>query len=85
MPFYDNRSIQLDSGDKIMFYSDGLTEVKNFKNEIYGQQNMKDFLKKYHNLSTYELKIKIKNNLYNHMGQDGKLMDDATFLIMEIN
>lgn len=85
MPFYDNRTVQLDSGDKIMFYSDGLTDVKNKKNEIYGQHNMKDFLMNYHNLSAKELDIKIKNNLYNHMGQDGKLMDDATFLIMEIN
>jgi sigma-B regulation protein RsbU (phosphoserine phosphatase) len=85
MPFYDNRTVQLDSGDKIMFYSDGLIEVKNLKNEIYGQQNMKDFLMKYHNLNAKELQIKIKNNLYSHIGKDGKLMDDATFLIMQIN
>jgi sigma-B regulation protein RsbU (phosphoserine phosphatase) len=85
MPFYDNRTVQLDAGDKIMFYSDGLTEVKNLKNEVYGQQNMRDFLMNYHNLSAKELEIKIKNNLYDYIGQDGKLMDDATFLIMEIN
>ena len=28
MPFYDNRNIQLETGDKILFYTDGLVEAK---------------------------------------------------------
>lgn len=85
MPFYDDRTVQLESGDKILFYSDGLVEVKNKNNVIYGQQKMEEFIKRNCKLNSTELNVAIKSNLYNHMGNDGKLMDDATFLIMEVN
>lgn len=84
MPFYDDRTVQLESGDKMMIYSDGLVEAKNKIGEIYGQQNMMEFLKNNSSLNAGDLEIKIKNNLYNHIGHDGRLMDDATFLIMEV-
>lgn len=83
-PFYDNRNIQLESGDKILFYSDGLVEAKNKNGEIYGQHKLEDFLKKNYNLNSTELNIAIKNNLFNHIGYGEKLMDDVTFIIMEI-
>lgn len=84
MPFYDDRTVQLESGDKIIFYSDGLIEAKNKKGEIYGMQNLMEFLQNNDTLNAKDLEIKIKNNLYNHIGYDGGLMDDATFLIMEV-
>lgn len=85
MPFYDDRTIQLESGDKIIFYSDGLIEAKNKKGEIFGLQNMMEFLQSNYAITAKELEIKIKSNLYNHIGNDVGLMDDATFLIMEVN
>lgn len=85
VPFYDDREIQLEAGDKILFYSDGLLEAKNIKNEIYGQEKMKKFLEQRYSYSADELHKSIINLLYNHIGQNGKLMDDVTFLIMEIN
>lgn len=83
VPFYDDREVQLESGDKILFYSDGLVEVKNKKGEIYGQQKLKEFLEQHNYFSADELDLAIKNIMNNHIG-DGKLMDDATFLIMEV-
>lgn len=85
VPFYDDREIQLETGDKILFYSDGLVEAKNIKNEIYGQEKMKKFLQERYRYSANELHKSIINLLHNHIGQNGKLMDDATFLIMEVN
>jgi hypothetical protein len=84
MPFYDNRNIQLETGDKILFYTDGLVEAKNKYGEIYGQERMVDFLKKNYKLDSSELNKAIKNNLFNHMGDKRKLMDDATYLIMKV-
>lgn len=83
VPFYDDREVQLESGDKILFYSDGLVEAKNKKGEIYGQEKMKEFLEQHYYFSADELDIAIKNIMNNHI-DDGKLMDDATFLIMEV-
>lgn len=85
VPFYDNRNIQLESGDKILFYTDGLVEAKNKNGEIYGQPKMKNFLEKNYNLTSAELNTAIKSTLFKHIGNGEKLMDDITFVIMEVN
>ncbi|NLY46937.1 MAG: SpoIIE family protein phosphatase [Tissierella sp.] len=84
MPFYDNRIIQLEAGDKILFYTDGLIEAKNKSGEIFGKNKMKEFLSKNQSLSPNELYLAIKNSLFNHIGNHEKLMDDVTYLIMEV-
>ena len=85
IPTYEDRKVQLESGDKLLLYSDGLIESKNNINEIYGQEKMNAFLKKNYTLNSKDLEIEIKRNLYNHIGHLEKLMDDVTFLIMEVN
>ncbi|MEW9124785.1 MAG: SpoIIE family protein phosphatase, partial [Thermotaleaceae bacterium] len=62
-----------------------LIEAKNLNNEIYGQEKMRQFLIKNYTLSAKDLEIAIMRNLYNHIGNIGNLMDDVTFLIMEVN
>lgn len=84
VPFYDDRNVQLESGDKILFYSDGLVEAKNKNGEIYGQHKLEDLLKENYKLNSTELHIAIKNSLFNHIGLSEKLMDDLTFLIMQV-
>jgi len=84
MPFYEDNKIQMEPGDKILFYTDGLVEAKNPNGEIYNQQNMKEFLIINHSLNATELDDAIRENLFQHIGSEGKLMDDVTFLIMEV-
>lgn len=83
-PYYDNRSVQLETGDKILFYSDGLVEATNEDAEVYGQDKLKNFLKNNHQLNSAELKIAIKNELFEHIGYSSELKDDVTFLIMSV-
>nr|WP_300093209.1 MASE3 domain-containing protein [Sedimentibacter sp.] len=85
MPFFEDSIVNLEPGDKIMFYTDGLVEAKNMDGEIYGQQNMKDFLRLNTSLGADDLKNIVKENLFSHLGNEKKLMDDATFLIMEVH
>lgn len=85
IPSYEDREVQMESGDKLLLYSDGLIEAKNLNNEIYGQEKMRQFLIKNYTLSAKDLEIAIMRNLYNHIGNIGNLMDDVTFLIMEVN
>lgn len=83
-PTYENKTIQLEYGDKILFYSDGLVDAKNIDGEIYGQQRLKDFLKNNYNLNSTELKVAIKYDFYRHVGYNTDLMDDVTFLTMMV-
>lgn len=84
MPFFEDNIIQMEPGDKILFYTDGLVEAKNPNGEIYNQQNLKEFLGINHSLNATELDDAIRENLFQHIGSEGKLMDDVTFLIMEV-
>lgn len=84
-PYYENRSVQLDTGDKIFFYSDGLTEAKNSYGEIYGHNKLKDMIKNNLGSNSKELNAAIKNDFFKHIEYSNKLMDDVTFLTMTIN
>ena len=81
-PYYDNRMIQLEAGDKMIFYSDGLVEARNEIGEIYGHSKLKDVLRNNHSLNSVDLNTAIKNDFYNHIGHEGELKDDVTFLTM---
>lgn len=84
-PFFEERTIKLETGDKLFLYSDGLIECRNSNNELYGQEQMEAFLKENHALNASELKRALHENLCHHIGQIESLMDDATFLIMDIH
>ena len=85
MPFYEDNLVKLEIGDKIMFYTDGLVEAKNKNGEVFSQEKMKDFLRLNNSLEAVELKKIVMEKLFQHIGFDRKLMDDATFLIMEVH
>ncbi|WP_422484295.1 MASE3 domain-containing protein [Gudongella sp. DL1XJH-153] len=84
LPTYENRKMQMEAGDKLLLYSDGLVEARNVNNEIYGQDKMKNFLKKHHSLDASDLEIELKRNLYDHIGSIERLKDDVTILIMHV-
>ncbi len=84
MPTYENRKMQMEAGDKLLLYSDGLVEARNNNDEIYGQETMKNFLKENYTLNARDLVIELKKNLYNHIGSIERLKDDVTILIMDV-
>ncbi len=84
MPFYDNRNTQLEIGDKILFFTDGLVEAKNTDGHMYGYDRLRAFLEKNYKLDGDRLNIAIKNKLFGYMGTNQDLMDDVTYLIMEV-
>lgn len=85
IPTYEDREVQIESGDKLLLYSDGLIESRNSNDEIFGQEKMKDFLEKNYTLNGSELEVELKNNLFHHIGKNCNPTDDITFLIMEVN
>lgn len=84
MPFYDDREIQLENGDKLIFYTDGLVESKNLSGETFDKNNMMELLKINCALTADELHGTIKEKFYNHIGKKGKITDDITYLILEV-
>lgn len=79
---YKCGSVQLDPGDKIFQYTDGVTEATNKDNELYGQQRVNGILGRYSALPPDELLPKIKEDIDRFVGEAPQF-DDITMLCLE--
>jgi sigma-B regulation protein RsbU (phosphoserine phosphatase) len=78
-PTYTSEEIQLDKGDRVIFYTDGL--VDNVKNSTISQEVLEEVLFDYKNRSLKSLNNKIKSYIN---VESGESEDDITYFIMEI-
>lgn len=60
---YETKKIILDKNDKLILYSDGITETFNSKDEIYGENRFKELIQKNSGLSAKENILKLQNDL----------------------
>lgn len=73
---YDENKVNLKIGDKLFFYTDGITEAKNEDNQEYGIKNLIDVIKNEGN---------ILNNLTSSLNEFCKVhKDDYAILMAEI-
>ncbi|MEU1090852.1 PP2C family protein-serine/threonine phosphatase [Streptomyces sp. NPDC005892] len=74
---------QLQPGDRLVLYSDGITEARNAKGEEFGETAFLDFLVRHHSdgLPVGETLRRLMRSLRAH--HDGWLRDDATILLCE--
>lgn len=86
LPVNDSKTYQSDievhAGDKILLYTDGVTETVNSRNEEYGNDRLEKFLKKNHNLSAEDFNRKLLGEL--DVFKDGKFKDDVCMLTIGI-
>lgn len=74
---------QLEPGDRIVFYTDGITEARTPGGREFGLDRFTDFLIRHHadNLSVPETLRRLIRAVLDH--HDGHLQDDATILLCE--
>ncbi len=75
-------SMQLEPGDRIFQYTDGVTEATNKANELYGMERLQTVLCENVALAPSELLSKIKADIDAFVG-DAPQFDDITMLCME--
>ena len=80
--FYKNYEIQLEPGDKIFLYTDGVMETMSPKRELFGKDRTIDTLNLYRNKSPKVLLDAVLHTLREFMG-DGEQFDDITMLCLE--
>ena len=71
----------LASGDRILLYTDGLTEASNTKNEIFGDERLCQILLATADLPPAEVTREILRQ-FDSFTRDEKLQDDVTFLLL---
>jgi len=80
--FLEDRQIQLDSKDKILLYTDGVTEALNQNQDRFGLGRLKELFMQHNDKPTDELMKIIKDEVYAFIG-DVPQYDDITLVVME--
>ena len=79
---YKAGSMQLDVGDKIFQYTDGVTEATNENNELYGMNRLGAVLNRVKNGTPHEILPAVKKDIDEFVG-DADQFDDITMLCLE--
>lgn len=75
---------KLKNGDKIILYTDGITEARNLEQEMFGDKRLIDISLKYHFDSSFDLCNKIYDSVLNFTGNSqSQFTDDITILVAE--
>lgn len=78
MGFLHEERVDLQAGDSVLFYTDGLNEARNAQKEEFGMQNLVTLFELYGHLNAHAFIKKIQNSLGMFIGNT-PLQDDVTF------
>lgn len=81
-PEFENQTIKLDSGDKILFYTDGVTELKNESEEFYGFDRLTNTMSNKSHISSENILNEVIGDLMRFKGA-AEIEDDITMFIMD--
>lgn len=80
---YRMQTIQLNPGDEIFLYTDGVTEATNAENELFGEQRLEKSLAN-HELEPHNICANVKLDVSMFVG-DAPQSDDITMLCVRLN
>lgn len=75
---YEEKEIQLNTGDKILFYTDGITEARNSCGKEFGIQGLLDILKSH----PEDILNLVEDKIINHSW--GEQQDDFAIVLLEV-
>ena len=81
---FENDTVQLQSGDTILFYTDGITEAERESDAcFYGEERLLDVIKSSRNLSAEMICKTIESDLSGFTGEK-QLTDDLTLVVLKV-
>jgi serine phosphatase RsbU (regulator of sigma subunit) len=80
---YDTKKIEIQTGDRLVLYTDGVLDVTNSFGQMFGKKRLVELLSKNYKMDAAELCRTIKNAI-NNFGKNN-FPDDASLLIVSIN
>ena len=80
---FENETVELQRGDTIFFYTDGITEAeRETDGAFYGEERLLDVIRSSNNLSAEMICKKIEDNLVNFIGRKQQT-DDLTLVVLK--
>ena len=86
-PDFDYRceTVNIGTGDKVLFYTDGVSESENDAAELFGRQRVRDFLVRNHAMDNSALNQDLLREVEEfRTGSANTQIDDTTVLVVEI-
>ncbi|ALG66726.1 SpoIIE family protein phosphatase [Beggiatoa leptomitoformis] len=80
--FVEQREVDIQLGDGIVLYTDGITEAFNAKREAYGLERLCRIISQSWSLSTTEIRDQVINDVKKHIGTT-HISDDITLLVIK--
>jgi len=80
--FYNEASIELKPGDRIIFYTDGITECRSPNRELYGMEGLERYMRKNKDLPTDSFSLKLVGELCT-FAETTNLNDDLAYIVMD--
>ncbi|HPJ41666.1 MAG TPA: 7TM diverse intracellular signaling domain-containing protein [Spirochaetota bacterium] len=75
--------VQLNEGDRVVFYTDGITECMNLKNELFGENRFREFIKNNAEMEPVLFSGKLIDELKTFCSSD-KFNDDLCLLVFDV-
>jgi|GEM_PF-165516 len=79
---YGQSEIQLRSGDAVVLFTDGITEIRNYEGEEFGEGRLIQLLKNNAGQKASDLQRKIMAEISEF--SDGEFLDDATLVVVSV-
>lgn len=79
---YKSEEIALETGDRLLLFTDGVTELRNAAADEFGEDRLIDLLMKHRDLDAEELRDLIVREVTDFADED--FQDDATLLVMSM-
>lgn len=79
---YGLENTRMDKGDVLVLYTDGINEAQNEEGELFGEERLKELIKKYSNLPTKEIAYSILNTITNY-SKNSAYTDDSTIVVIK--
>lgn len=80
---YEQATISLASGDRLVLFTDGVTEAANSRDEEFGEQRLAQLTAALRDRNAHELKNRILQAVASFTG--GRAQDDATLLVVAVS
>ena len=80
--FIAQEQVQLNSGDVVVLYTDGITEAFDINQEQYGLERLCEVVQRNSSLSAEEIRQAVIADVYKHIGSQ-KVFDDITLVVLK--
>ncbi len=82
---YEEATVDLQSGDVLVAFTDGLTEAMNASDEEFGDERLKAVLRQIAHLPAPEIAARLADALKAWIKDAASQYDDLTFVVLKVN